>query len=130
LLFTPAKLHGVIACGNEHGDILSDGAASALGSMGMMCSSASTLIQAHRCSKRSGDGPDTSRRDKANPLGRILTAALMLRHIGAVKGAAAIEAAVNKFLQDGYRTGDLSPVPMIRRSCSELQQQERKSFRI
>ena len=108
LLFTPAKLHGVIACGNEHGDILSDGAASALGSMGMMCSSAinpdtgSSMFESG-----AGTAPTLAGQDKANPLGRILTAALMLRHIGAARGAAAIEAAVNKFLQDGYRTGDL-----------------------
>lgn len=108
LLFTPAKLHGVIACGNEHGDILSDGAASALGSMGMMCSSAiNPDTGASMFESGAGTAPTLAGRDKANPLGRILTAALMLRHIGAVKGAAAIEAAVNKFLQDGYRTGDL-----------------------
>ena len=108
LLFTPAKLHGVIACGNEHGDILSDGAASALGSMGMMCSSAiNPDTGASMFESGAGTAPTLAGRDKANPLGRILTAALMLRHIGAAKGAAAIEAAVNKFLQDGYRTGDL-----------------------
>ncbi|MDH5596999.1 MAG: isocitrate/isopropylmalate family dehydrogenase, partial [Candidatus Peregrinibacteria bacterium] len=37
---SPWLLHGVMVCGNEHGDILSDGGAAALGSMGMMCSSA------------------------------------------------------------------------------------------
>ena len=108
LLFTPAKLHGVIACGNEHGDILSDGAASALGSMGMMCSSAiNPDTGASMFESGAGTAPTLAGQDKANPLGRILTAALMLRHIGAAKGAAAIDAAVNKFLQDGYRTGDL-----------------------
>ena len=108
LLFTPAKLHGVIACGNEHGDILSDGAASALGSMGMMCSSAiNPHTGASMFESGAGTAPTLAGQDKANPLGRILTAALMLRHIGAAKGATAIEAAVNKFLQDGYRTGDI-----------------------
>jgi 3-isopropylmalate dehydrogenase len=108
LLFTPAKLHGVIACGNEHGDILSDGAASALGSMGMMCSSAiNPDTGASMFESGAGTAPTLAGQDKANPLGRILTAALMLRHIGAAKGAAAIEAAVNKFLQDGFRTGDI-----------------------
>jgi 3-isopropylmalate dehydrogenase len=108
LLFTPAKLHGVIACGNEHGDILSDGASSALGSMGMMCSSAinpdtgSSMFESG-----AGTAPTLAGQDKANPLGRILTAALMLRHIGAPKGAQSIEDAVNKILKDGYRTGDL-----------------------
>lgn len=108
LLFTPAKLHGVIACGNEHGDILSDGAASALGSMGMMCSSAiNPDTGAAMFESGAGTAPTLAGQDKANPLGRILTAALMLRHIGAEKGAKSIETAVNKVLQDGYRTGDL-----------------------
>lgn len=108
LLFTPAKLHGVIACGNEHGDILSDGAAAALGSMGMMCSSAiNPDTGAAMFESGAGTAPTLAGQDKANPLGRILTAAMMLRHIGAVNGASAIETAVNKVLQDGYRTSDL-----------------------
>ena len=108
LLFTPALLQGVIACGNEHGDILSDGAASALGSMGLMCSSAiNPDTGAAMFESGAGTVPTLAGQDKANPLGRILTGALMLRHIGALKGAAAIEGAVNKVLRDGYRTGDL-----------------------
>jgi 3-isopropylmalate dehydrogenase len=108
LLFTPAKLHGVIACGNEHGDILSDGAASALGSMGMMCSSAiNPDTGASMFESGAGTAPTLAGQDKANPLGRILTGALMLRHIGAPIGAVAIENAINKVLQDGFRTGDL-----------------------
>ncbi len=108
LLFTPAKLNGVIACGNEHGDILSDGAAAALGSMGMMCSaSINPDTNAALFESGAGTAPTLAGQDKANPLGRILTGALMLRHIGAEKGAAAIENAVNKILSEGYRTGDL-----------------------
>jgi 3-isopropylmalate dehydrogenase len=108
LLFTPAKLHGVIACGNEHGDILSDGAASALGSMGMMCSSSinpdtgSAMFESG-----AGTAPTLAGQNKANPLGRVLAAAMMLRHIGAERGAKSIETAVNAVLQGGYRTGDL-----------------------
>ncbi|OGC23911.1 hypothetical protein A2291_06380 [candidate division WOR-1 bacterium RIFOXYB2_FULL_42_35] len=108
LLFSPAKLNGVIACGNEHGDILSDGAAAALGSMGMMASSAiNPDTGAAMFESGAGTAPTLAGQDKANPLGRILTGALMLRHIGAEKGAAAIEKAVNQVLLDGYRTGDL-----------------------
>lgn len=108
LLFSPAKLNGVIACGNEHGDILSDGAAAALGSMGMMASSAiNPDTGAAMFESGAGTAPTIAGQDKANPLGRILTGALMLRHIGAEKGAAAIEKAVNQVLLDGYRTGDL-----------------------
>lgn len=107
LLFTPAKLHGVIACGNEHGDILSDGAAAALGSMGMMCSSAINPDTGEAMFESgAGTAADLAGKDLANPLGRILTGAMMLRHLGALKGAAAIESAVNCVLKDGYRTRD------------------------
>ena len=108
LLFTPAKLHGVIACGNEHGDILSDGAASALGSMGMMCSSAVNPDTGDAMFESgAGTAPTLAGQDKANPLGRILTGAMMLRHLGAPNGAKAIEDAVKKALYMGYRTGDM-----------------------
>ena len=108
LLFTPAKLHGVIACGNEHGDILSDGAASALGSMGMMCSSAvNPDTGAAMFESGAGTAPTLAGQDKANPLGRILTGAMMLRYLGAPNGAKAIEEAVKMALKNGHRTGDM-----------------------
>ena len=108
LLFTPAKLNGVIACGNEHGDILSDGAAAAMGSMGLMCSSSiNPDTGAALFESGAGTAPTLAGQDKANPLGRILTGALMLRHLGAKVGANAIENAVNKVLMAGFRTGDL-----------------------
>ncbi len=110
LLFTPAALRGVIACGNEHGDILSDGAASAMGSMGLMCSSAvnPTTGQA-MFESGAGTAPTLAGQGKANPIGRILTGAMMLRHFGAWKGAAAIEKAVQLTLTLGWRTEDLAP---------------------
>ncbi|MBU0722578.1 hypothetical protein KKA93_03955 [Patescibacteria group bacterium] len=109
LLFTPAKLHGVIACGNEHGDILSDGAAAALGSMGMMCSSAiNPDTGAAMFESGAGTAPTLAGQNKANPLGRILTGAMMLRHIGATNGADAIEKAVRMVLINGFRTADLA----------------------
>jgi 3-isopropylmalate dehydrogenase len=108
LLFTPAKLNGVIACGNEHGDILSDGAAAAVGSMGLMASSSiNPDTGAALFESGAGTAPTLAGQDKANPLGRILTGALMLRHLGAKIGANAIESAVNKVLMAGYRTGDI-----------------------
>ncbi|PKL72255.1 hypothetical protein CVV26_02365 [Candidatus Kuenenbacteria bacterium HGW-Kuenenbacteria-1] len=109
LLFTPAKLHGVIVCGNEHGDILSDGAASALGSMGLMCGSAiNPDTGAAMFESGAGTAPLLTGKDVVNPIGRILTGAMMLRHVGAEKGAEAIEKAVYKFLIDGNRTLDLA----------------------
>jgi 3-isopropylmalate dehydrogenase len=108
LLFTPAKLHAVIACGNEHGDILSDGAAAALGSMGMMCSSAiNPDNRKGMFESGAGTAPTLAGYNRANPIGRILTSAMMLRHLGAIKGANAIEKAVKKALMDGWRTHDM-----------------------
>lgn len=109
LLFDPAKLHGVIACGNEHGDILSDGAAAALGSMGMMCSSAiNPDNNMAMFESGAGTAPMLAGQDKANPIGRILTASMMLWHIGAVNGSIAIDEAVKDLLMEGYRTPDLA----------------------
>jgi 3-isopropylmalate dehydrogenase len=109
LLFTPVKLHGVIVCGNAHGDILSDGAAEAMGSLGMMCSSAiNPDTGAAMFESGAGTAPTLAGQDKANPIGRILTAAMMLRHIGAINGANTIEEAVNRVLRAGWRTADLA----------------------
>ncbi|MDE2079669.1 MAG: 3-isopropylmalate dehydrogenase [Patescibacteria group bacterium] len=108
-LFHPHLLRGVIACGNEHGDILSDGAAEMVGGMGLMHSSAVNPDTGQAMFESgAGTAPTLAGQDKANPLGRILTGAMMLRHIGAEKGATAIEAAVHRILADNYRTGDIA----------------------
>ncbi|MCG2699533.1 isocitrate/isopropylmalate family dehydrogenase, partial [Candidatus Parcubacteria bacterium] len=110
LLFNPAKLHGVIICGNEHGDILSDGAAESVGSLGLMCSSAINPNTGQAMFESgAGTAPTLAGQNKANPIGRILTAALILRHIGAPKGVNAIENAVKKTLQECFLTADLVP---------------------
>lgn len=109
-LFNPAKLHGVIICGNEHGDILSDGAAESVGSLGLMCSSAINPNTGQAMFESgAGTAPTLAGQNKANPIGRILTAALILRHIGAPKGVNAIENAVKKTLQECFLTADLVP---------------------
>jgi 3-isopropylmalate dehydrogenase len=108
LLFEPKKLHGVIPCGNEHGDILSDGAAGAFGSMGLMCSSAINPVTGMAMFESgAGTAPTLKGTNTANPLGRILTTAMMLRHLNAPLGASSIENAVRQVLLDGWRTDDL-----------------------
>jgi 3-isopropylmalate dehydrogenase len=55
-----------------------------------------------------GSAPDIAGKGLANPLGAIMTAALILRHSGGLEAeAAAIEAAVRKVLEQGFRTPDL-----------------------
>src|SRR5258706_15867553 len=57
-----------------------------------------------------GSAPDIAGRDIANPLGTILSGAMLLRwSLGREDAAAAIEAAVASALDDGGRTGDLVP---------------------
>lgn len=110
LLFTPSLLHGVIACGNEHGDILSDGAAAASGSMGLMCSSSiNPDTGAAMFESGAGTAPTLAGKNQANPIGRILTASMMLRHLGIINGANLIDEAVKAVLKEGYRTVDLVP---------------------
>ena len=109
LLFTPAKLHGVIACGNEHGDILSDGAAEAAGGIGIMCSSSVNLDDGKALFESgAGTAPTLAGLDVVNPIGRILAGAMMLQHIGCINGSKAIDDAVKKVLIKGYRTKDLA----------------------
>jgi 3-isopropylmalate dehydrogenase len=108
LLFTPAELNGVIMCGNEHGDILSDGAVAALGSMGLMCSSAiNPDTGAAMFESGAGTACNIAGQDIANPIGRIWTGAMMLKHIGCINGAKRINDAVAKVLKEGYRTKDI-----------------------
>jgi 3-isopropylmalate dehydrogenase len=115
-LFRPHLLRGVIACGNEHGDILSDGAAEMVGGMGLMHSSAVNPDTGNAMFESgAGTAPTLAGKDQANPLGRILTGGMLLRHIGAAKGADAIENAVHHVLVDGYRTGDIAEY-----GCSEV----------
>jgi 3-isopropylmalate dehydrogenase len=56
-----------------------------------------------------GSAPDIAGQDKANPIGTILSAAMLLRmSLGREDAAAAIEAAVSRALDDGWRTVDLA----------------------
>jgi 3-isopropylmalate dehydrogenase len=57
-----------------------------------------------------GSAPDIAGRDLANPIGTILSAAMLLRlSLGREDAAAAIERAVSRALDDGFRTADLIP---------------------
>jgi len=108
LLFRPAEFHGVIVCGNEHGDILSDGAAESVGSPGLMCSATINPSTGQAMFESgSGTAPTLAGENIANPIGRILAGALMFRHIGAARAALKIERAVREVLEQGFVTDDL-----------------------
>jgi len=98
----------VVLTENLFGDILSDEAAVITGSLGML-PSATIGGAVNLYEPVHGSAPDIAGQGKANPLGAILTAAMVLRHSAHLEqDAAAIELAVSKVLADGYRTADIA----------------------
>jgi 3-isopropylmalate dehydrogenase len=108
----------VIVTSNLFGDILSDEASVLTGSIGMLAS-ASLGSPADPLAKNGrpmgmyepihGSAPDIAGKDIANPLAAILSTAMMLRYsFGLEEEAAAVEAAVNAVLDQGFRTRDIA----------------------
>src|SRR6202142_187331 len=92
---------------NLFGDILSDEAAVITGSLGML-PSATIGGSVNLYEPVHGSAPDIAGKGIANPLGAILTAAMVLRHSANLEqDAQAVELAVRKVLEQGYRTADL-----------------------
>jgi 3-isopropylmalate dehydrogenase len=97
----------VILTENMFGDILSDEASMLTGSLGML-PSASLGGDVGLFEPVHGSAPDIAGQGVANPLGMILSAALMLRHgLGREAEAAAVESAVDRALVGGTRPRDL-----------------------
>lgn len=106
LAVRPAQFD-VIVTGNLFGDILSDEAAVISGSIGML-PSASIGELTSLYEPIHGSAPDIAGKGIANPIGTILSAAMLLRYSLKEEAAAqAIEAAVDKALAEGWRTADL-----------------------
>ncbi len=98
----------VIVTGNLFGDILSDEASVITGSIGMLPSASLGSAQPGLFEPIHGSAPDIAGQGKANPLATILSIAMMLRHAFDMSiEADAIENAVHKTLQAGFRTGDI-----------------------
>ena len=104
----------VIVTENLFGDILSDEASVLAGSLGVLPSaSLGERRTAHGqfglYEPIHGSAPDIAGRDVANPIGTILSAAMLLRtSLGRADAAESIEAAVSRALVDGWRTADLA----------------------
>jgi 3-isopropylmalate dehydrogenase len=98
----------VVLTENLFGDILSDEAGVITGSLGML-PSATIGGQVNLYEPVHGSAPDIAGTGKANPLGAILTAAMVLRHSANLEqDARAVEQAVQKVLDAGYRTADIA----------------------
>lgn len=98
----------VILTENMFGDILSDEASMVTGSIGMLSSASLNETKFGLYEPSHGSAPDIAGQNKANPIATILSAAMMLRYsLELEKEADAVEAAVQKVLTAGYRTGDI-----------------------
>lgn len=107
LILRPSQFD-VMITGNLFGDILSDESAAIAGSLGMMPSASLGDGSKGLYEPIHGSAPDIAGKDIANPLGTILSGALLLRHsLGLETEAKAIEDAVAKVLDEGYRTPDI-----------------------
>ena len=98
----------VILTENMFGDILSDEAAVIVGSIGLL-PSASLGTAGGLYEPIHGSAPDLVGRGQANPIGTILSVALLLRYsLRQHEAAAAVEHAVAAVLAEGYRTPDIA----------------------
>ncbi len=102
----PAK-YDVVVTSNLFGDILSDVAAALVGGLGLAPSANLHPGKPGMFEPVHGSAPDIAGRDRANPLAAILTAALMLEHLGYADAARRIEAAVTAAVRGGHTTPDL-----------------------
>ncbi|HAI20421.1 MAG TPA: 3-isopropylmalate dehydrogenase [Clostridiales bacterium UBA8153] len=99
----------VILTENTFGDILSDLGAVLAGSMGLLPSASLGPARGGLYEPVHGSAPDIAGEGIANPIGAILSAALLLEHaLGLKEEAGLVEAAVAKTLAQGYRTKDLA----------------------
>ena len=111
----------VVVTENMFGDILSDEASMITGSIGMIPSSSLGEGSRGLYEPIHGSAPDIAGQNKANPVGTILSAAMMLKYsFDLDEEAAAVEAAVNKVLDAGLRTADMMADGCALVSCSEM----------
>ncbi len=119
----------VILTSNLFGDILSDGAAGLVGSIGlvpsMSCGLGPPLFEPIH-----GSAPLLAGKDRACPIGAILCASLMLREtFGLATEAEWIEASLDRVLGSGYRTADIAEPGSTVVGCSELTEMIRAEMR-
>ena len=108
IILNPAQFD-VVLTENMFGDIISDEASVISGSLGLLPSASigngSALFEPIH-----GSYPQAAGKDIANPLGSILSAAMLLDHFELTEEAALVREAVNWTLQNGFVTKDIDPV--------------------
>ena len=107
-LITSARSFDVIVTENMFGDILTDEASVLAGSLGLLPSASLGEGTRGLYEPIHGSAPDIAGKGIANPLGTILSSAMLLRHsLGLEEEARAVEKAVDVAVTGGARTGDM-----------------------
>jgi len=115
------KQFDVLVTGNMFGDILSDAAAMLTGSIGMLPSASLDKDGRGMYEPCHGSAPDIAGQGIANPLATILSVSMMLRYsLGYPQVADAIEVAVGKVLDQGFRTADIYTEGTTKVSTSQM----------
>lgn len=120
LAINPAQFD-VIVTSNIFGDILSDLSSAIAGSIGMLPSASLGETKCGMYEPIHGSAPDIAGQDKANPIATILSAAMMLEmSFGLTEEAKAINKAVDKVLDMGYRTPDIYSEGTTKIGCKKM----------
>ena len=120
LITSPAWMD-VVVTENMFGDILTDEASVLAGSMGMLPSASLGESTVGLYEPIHGSAPDIAGKGIANPIGTILSTAMMLRHSFKLENeAAAIEKAVDETITAGARTADLGGKLTTRQMADEI----------
>lgn len=120
LAINPAQFD-VIVTSNIFGDILSDLSSAIAGSIGMLPSASLGATKCGMYEPIHGSAPDIANMDIANPIATIVSAAMMLEmSFGLVDEAKAINDAVDKVLDAGYRTTDIMSDGMKKVGTKEM----------
>jgi 3-isopropylmalate dehydrogenase len=120
LVTSPASFD-VLVTENMFGDILTDEASVLAGSMGMLPSASLGDGGPGLYEPIHGSAPDIAGRGIANPLGAILSAAMLLRHsLGLAAEATLVERAVDQAVSDGCRSADLGGTLGTRAMADEV----------
>ncbi len=121
LLLTQPGRYDVVVTENLFGDILTDEAAAIAGSLGLLPSASLGEGKAGLFEPIHGSAPDIAGQGVANPVGTILSAAMLLRHsLGLESEAVAIEHAVDHVLQHGPRSRDIGGSAGTREVCEAV----------
>jgi 3-isopropylmalate dehydrogenase len=120
-LITSPAAFDVVVTENMFGDILTDEASVLAGSMGMLPSASIGEGGPGLYEPIHGSAPDIAGKGIANPVGTILSAAMLLRHsLNLPAEAGVIEDAVDRAIGDGCRTGDLGGKLGTRQMTEEI----------